>query len=622
MKLLIKSIPLFTILSFFIGSTAYGQDMINLGGLSISDQTPEVGKNIKIQLLSQPTKETKPVYYFGVADKTYGYDLNLTEDLTETIFIPDSVDVVAFHVPNNSSNNANTKEEAYLFNTYLGNDIKPGSRIARTYFELQNESLFNLKISRSNFYQAIKNDYLSKNSEFEHSLSQLLAMSINNNDVEFTALIEDQVLAEKNIKDLSNLEEYYFYNDKLEKANFVQQIMTETFPSAEETLNTKVRFLQTKNDKRSFEVTLESLEQNYDTATNDLFNNTVSSYYKKNRQYDEYMLYQNKVQNPISKANNFNSLAWKISTSGGGAISFAEQISQQSIELLTNELATKSYKYPQMSVSNYEDLINNFLRKYNETYALTKYLQNDLSSATKHQRIAVADYAQVHYNETYFFYLKQANNHQNIADEGEIMLMNGEMTADMLEIFEESYQKIYPNRSDLDDKIIAFEQHAKEKLKGDLKDVLINKRPPEFVLNDINGNEISLSDYSGKVVILDFWATWCGPCKQSFPVMQDLVNEFKGDDSVAFLFINTFEGSSATTVQNFMDKSKYTFPVALDQKIGNRYNATSLFGIDGIPTKIYIGKDGNVKYLASGYGGPNKTKLETEVLIELLKEES
>ena len=151
---------------------------------------------------------------------------------------------------------------------------------------------------------------------------------------------------------------------------------------------------------------------------------------------------------------------------------------------------------------------------------------------------------------------------------------------------------------------------------------MIDKTPPDFVLNDLEGNEIQLKDYLGKVVILDFWATWCGPCKDSFPAMQELVNEYNGDDSVAFLFVNTMEGSSSARVEKFMSKYEYTFPVVLDQKTGNTYDATSAFGIDAIPTKIYVGKDGNVKYLATGYGGANKTKLEAEVLIEMLKGES
>lgn len=632
MKLLSQPCYLLTLLFALMTTNVNGQDDTKVGLLSISDITPELGSTIQIQLPYQPTEESKPIYYFGVGNKSFAYDINLSKDLSADIFVPDSVDVIAFHVPNNQGEYDNNNGEGYLFNIYEGssqkienedyNFIKPGSDIAMNYFKSQNESLLELDIDRKELYKGIKSDYLSNSSGFDHSLAQLLLEASRNKDAEFQQLIAKQIIKEEQIIDLANLEDFYFYNGKREEANLVLDLMKEKYPTSKELLSKKVRALQDKRDRNEFEATVRNIKQNFETEKNDLFNNTVSNFYKQSRQYDEYLRYQDKVKNPISKSNNFNSLAWKISTSGGGEISFAEQLSQKAIHLLEDEKETKSSKFPLMTTSNYEQLLDNYLRKYNETFALAKYLQNDLESATKSQEIAAANFDQVHYNETYFFYLQQANNHQTIADVGEIMLANGEMTSDMLDVLKDSYQKVYPNRNNLDQKIQAFEVQAKERLKGELASELIDRRPPDFVLNDLEGNEIQLEDYIGKVVILDFWATWCGPCKDSFPAMQELVNEFKNDDSVAFLFINTFEGSSASRVEKFMNKNNYTFPVVLDQKKGNTYDATSSFGIDAIPTKIYVGKDGNVKYLATGYGGANKTKLEAEVLIELLKGEN
>ena len=64
---------------------------------------------------------------------------------------------------------------------------------------------------------------------------------------------------------------------------------------------------------------------------------------------------------------------------------------------------------------------------------------------------------------------------------------------------------------------------------------------PTFNYPDINGNMVSSESLIGKVIYIDVWATWCGPCKKSFPALQDAVNEYKDNENVRFLFINTWE---------------------------------------------------------------------------------
>jgi thiol-disulfide isomerase/thioredoxin len=107
----------------------------------------------------------------------------------------------------------------------------------------------------------------------------------------------------------------------------------------------------------------------------------------------------------------------------------------------------------------------------------------------------------------------------------------------------------------------------------------------------------------GKVVVLDFWATWCGPCKASFPAMQTAVNKYKDDANVVFLFIDTRENKEPQPMKDdaakFVKDNNYTFHVLLDEKdkIIANYN------VSGIPTKFVIDPKGNVKYTSVGYNG-------------------
>lgn len=125
-------------------------------------------------------------------------------------------------------------------------------------------------------------------------------------------------------------------------------------------------------------------------------------------------------------------------------------------------------------------------------------------------------------------------------------------------------------------------------------------KAPSFALKNLDGNVVNMEELRGKVVILDFWATWCGPCIESFPKMQKLVSKYNKNSEVVFLFINTLEGkvneNRRKKVQKFINKKKYTFNVLLDEVS----KTANLFNVQAIPTKVVIDKNGNIVF--NGFG--------------------
>ena len=128
---------------------------------------------------------------------------------------------------------------------------------------------------------------------------------------------------------------------------------------------------------------------------------------------------------------------------------------------------------------------------------------------------------------------------------------------------------------------------------------MLNLQAIEGTFTTLEGKPVKISDWKGKVVIIDYWATWCGPCRQSFPSLQKLYIRYKDNPNVVFAIVNVWERSDdrVKTVRDFMSKNaSLTFPMYLDKDD----SVVGKFGVTGIPTKFYLGKDGRVQFKEVG----------------------
>ncbi|SEW53835.1 TlpA family protein disulfide reductase [Chitinophaga arvensicola] len=140
-------------------------------------------------------------------------------------------------------------------------------------------------------------------------------------------------------------------------------------------------------------------------------------------------------------------------------------------------------------------------------------------------------------------------------------------------------------------------------------------------LKDTSGKTVQLADFKGKIVVLDFWATWCKPCIQSFPAMQQVMQQHP---EVVFLFIATFEtGDALKKVKQFSREKMFPFRYLLDEPLKgeSNYKAFTHFRVPSVPYKVVLDKSGVIRFRSGGFEG-NDDALITELntMLRLLEE--
>ena len=132
---------------------------------------------------------------------------------------------------------------------------------------------------------------------------------------------------------------------------------------------------------------------------------------------------------------------------------------------------------------------------------------------------------------------------------------------------------------------------------------------PEFTLEQLEGGKISLSELRGRVVIIDFWATWCGPCRSSLPSLETIYQQYRGR-GVTVLLLNQDEKPKA--IRKFTGH-RFSAPILLDagSQVAQQY------GVNGIPHTVVVDQQGRILYRHEGYGGGMEHNLKL-ILDQLL----
>lgn len=315
----------------------------------------------------------------------------------------------------------------------------------------------------------------------------------------------------------------------------------------------------------------------------------------------------------------YNNLAWELSEKGEN-LEEARILAANATDWARKEIESPSATKPvYRTLKQWTEGRKNTFAMYGDTYAHVLSKSGDVRGAATVQAevVEMTSGKSIEMNERFTQYL-EASASPDLRYRLEGFILSGHATSKMKEQFKKRFVSEDKSEAGALAYLGRLEAIAKAQRQKELMNKMVNEPAVPFNLLNLEGKPVSLESLRGKVVVVDFWATWCGPCKASFPGMQLAVNQYKNDENVAFVFIDSWERAADKTknAADFIASKGYTFNVLMDSED----KVIAAYGVSGIPTKFILDRNGHIRFKTVGFEGSDEGLAEElSLMIEVAR---
>ena len=621
----------------FCAGQTFGQS-----NFKYSPEKPKAGDVITINYSPSGTitNTTSPlkaiVYTLGNKDeKTNDLDLKKTGDnYTGSVKTDTSDNFVffSFSADNNFDNNANN---GYWIQLYDGDSLKKGSDLSLSRFYQYYGRNAGMEPDNEKALEYMEDEFKSDPDARDKNLPSYVILYTAVNKDNAPAFIQKEIESKlksglKDENDYMDLEYLYSIAKLPQQSKLVKDFAIEKYPNGK---LAKGRYIEKFNDEKD----LIKKQQMLDDITAKIKNDSSWKYLEPSLSY-----FQSAVINSYSQkqdwkgmddaikkydihgsqlASMYNNSAWEIQQTDKN-LDVADKMATTAVDIAKKEWKNPTEKKPDyLSQSQWDKSRESSYAMFADTYAMVNYKLGNYKKGLPYAEDAALKIEKgnsADENNTYALLAQKALSPKKYIPKLEQFVKDGKSTSKIKEILKDAYVKKHQSDKGYDDYIAALEKDGYLKMVADLKKEMLKDPAPHFTLVDLKGDKVNMQDLKNKVVVVDFWATWCGPCKASFPGMQKTVTKFKDDPDVKFVFVDTWETNDKKekNASDFIASHNYDFHVLMD----NDSKVVEQFKVEGIPTKFVIDKNGIIRFKAVGFdGSDDKLVTELSTMIDMAK---